>query len=371
MRSFRKKRNLSNVILFSIGEFAWLVVFFMLIVSNKLSDDLKDAVQESEEYRQKIAVIESHLNEQDKGQEVETSYQSQISRLTEQLNKYDQVNTDLESARSKLRLLESLEEELRAAKIENKKIASLKKTIADQGREIDRFEQQAEELTERQAELAAKDVELKQMAQSLSNELSLLQEKEMAIRQEIVGISEESLRKVVFIFDRSSSMAEADGRWEAAQREVRIWLEFMPILEIALIDFHSNVNIFPEQSGDYLRLRKKDKTIVKANLTELLRKFSLSNLEGGTNTYLALEKAYEYSDATMIILFTDGKPNILDGRKVNSSKIMDQITEMVTSKRIDGQNKPIYSVAIGSYGEDQVSFLKGLAQITEGNFIGK
>ena len=365
IKTFRRKKGLSNVILFSIGEFAWLVVFFMLIVSNKLTVELQEAEQAIGKYQSKIGTIESHLK---KGQESE-GFEDEIDKLNEKLFTYDKMEAELQSSQSKNTKLKA---DLASKGKEAQKVISRLQQEIEKSKS--KATQTAQEISalEKDKNLLSRQVQ-EQTAQSkpLKEQLGSLLDKELAIRQEIVGIQEENLKKVVFIFDRSSSMAEADGRWEAAQREVKIWLEYMPIQEIALIDFNSTVHTYPEEAEQFLKLRNNDRTVNAENLSELLRKFSSSDVQGGTDTHLALTTAYTYRDATMIILFTDGKPNMMNNKKVRSNYTMTKITDMVSSMRIDRRSIPIYSVAIGVYGEDQVRFLKGLAKISEGNFIGK
>jgi hypothetical protein len=363
-KTFRRKRGLSNVILFSIGEFAWLVVFFMLIVSNKLTVELQEAEQTIGKYQSRIGAIELHLKQ---GQDNE-DYGEEIDKLNKKLLSYDNLEAELQVSQSKNAKLKA---DLSKAKQAQKVILSLRQEIEKGKFKATQTAQEIRTLEKDKNLLSQLVQEQSALSKPLKEQLGSLLNKELAIRQEIVGIKEENLKKVVFIFDRSSSMAEADGRWEAAQREVKIWLEYMPIQEIALIDFHSRVQKYPEEAGQFLRLRDNERTVNPENLSELLRMFSSTEVGGGTNTHLALRTAYTYKDATMIILFTDGKPNMMNGEKARSNYVMDKITDMVTSMRIDGQNIPIYSVAIGVYGEDQVRFLKGLAKITEGNFIGK
>ena len=386
MKTFRRKRSLSNVILFSIGEFAWLVVFFMLIISNKLSVDLEEAKSSAEEGWQaadasesRIAKIEKHLiNIEDTDK-----LKDKIAILSQNLKKYDamqfqlklseSINRDLELKLDNLKAIRDKEKAIQRESAEKRKSKDreIEHELSKRESEIKRLENENKKLASLKKTLYDNEKLIGERNRELEATLQTLQDKELAIRQEIVGIEEDDLEKVVFIFDRSSSMAKGDGRWEAAQKEVRIWLEYMPIQEIALVDFHTSVNVFPEELGTYLRLRNTDRSVNTSSLKEILRRFSLTDVKGGTNTLLALKTAYQFSDASMIILFTDGKPNVFREKREKADSMIKTITNLVASKRKDNNNIPIYSVAIGIYGEEQVRFLKELAHITDGNFIGK
>ncbi len=91
----------------------------------------------------------------------------------------------------------------------------------------------------------------------------------------------------------------------------------------------------------------------------------------GTNTYEAIKIAYKYDDATLIILFTDGVPNILNGKRASHRKVWGEIISFVSKKIDGGQKIPIYAVALGSYDEAQIKHLKSIARLTGGNFVGK
>jgi len=210
---------------------------------------------------------------------------------------------------------------------------------------------------------------------SRTDEINSIQANEFAIRSEIVGLTAKDLQKVVFVFDRSSSMNASDGRWESALSEVRKWLTHLPIKEIALIDFNISIEAYPADNNSFLNLRDKNGDVIKSNMTNILNRFSEKNLKGGTNTYEAITTAYKYDSPSLIILFTDGKPNVTEGRQSRGTKISRQIMEDIENfvyvQNRMGNKTKIFTVALGNYSEVQIRFLKKLALLTNGGFIGK
>ena len=231
--------------------------------------------------------------------------------------------------------------------------------------------------------LGRKIVSLQSMVSDKSHTLATLRAKEFIIRQELIGLTDGQLRKVAVLFDRSGSMVlkEIKGRpvsewpadltkWKLAQREIRLWLEHLPMEEVVLIDFNSKVSVFPSSDilgrRRLLRIRDDNKEIISQNYRKLLSRFdSTKNIEGGTNTREALKAALNYDDLSLIILFTDGKP---DTAEADPPELMARIQADLRSQ---SKQVPIYSVALGDYGEDQIQFLRSIANISGGSFIGK
>ena len=85
--------------------------------------------------------------------------------------------------------------------------------------------------------------------------------------------------------------------------------------------------------------------------------------------------AYKYDSPSLIILFTDGKPNVKEGRQSRDNKIsrqiMKDIENLVYVQHSMGNETKIFTVALGNYSEVQIRFLKKLALLTNGGFIGK
>ena len=212
--------------------------------------------------------------------------------------------------------------------------------------------------------------------------LASLRENEFAIRQELIGLNDGDLKRVAVLFDRSGSMMlkEIAGKasqawpkdltkWKLAQREIRMWLAHLPMEEVVLIDFNDTVSVFPEPrlyGRPMLKIRDANRDIVDENYKRLLRRFdSTENIQGGTNTRQALKAAQEYEDLSLIILFTDGKPHTAEGPP---DELIRRIKRDLSSR---SEQVPIYAVALGDYGEEQIAFLKDIAAISGGNFLGK
>jgi uncharacterized protein YegL len=87
----------------------------------------------------------------------------------------------------------------------------------------------------------------------------------------------------------------------------------------------------------------------------------ITQFNGGTPTYLALETALKY-DAEAIFLMTDGEPNDIEDWR----EIVARIT------RLNGDRKKIYSIAMGEYRKapELIEFLEELARTNNGKFLG-
>lgn len=199
------------------------------------------------------------------------------------------------------------------------------------------------------------------------------QRAEFSIRQELIGIRANNLRRVIILFDTSSSMMQSNA-WEDAKRLVRTWLNYLPIEECVLVNFDSSVNAFPRQG--YLRLRGNNGEVIAENHKQLMATFD--SITGGalTDTLAALEKAYSYPDATMILLFSDGAPV---SRFRSFDKLRPVIFDLI--KR-HGHSVPINTIGLGNYeiiGPDDVAaraniklkFLKDVARASGGYFIAR
>jgi hypothetical protein len=85
-----------------------------------------------------------------------------------------------------------------------------------------------------------------------------------------------------------------------------------------------------------------------------------------TNTYAALQKAYQY-DVDSILLFSDGAPS-LSSSGIFEPAAAKQIYELCRAH----PSIPINTVGLGNYFDQNASsFLMSLAKITNGTFRGQ
>lgn len=379
MKSFRKRRGVSNLVLLSIGEFAWLVVFFMVIISINLNSDLKQALDENETLKKSAYKNGGEVSINfDEILSKAQSYDEELKEKDAALAKIKRYESTLSETNAKLRKFESTEEENYTLKEELRKeidvsyslsqeLRRLENISRDKTAEIERLLSNEEIYTSNLSKLKKEIVTKRNSDDTLAG----LRNREIAIRTEIIGVDEAELKNVIFAFDRSDSMDSKDGRWQIAQEEVLVWLKYLPIKNISLVDFANKATPFPREIGTYINIRDSQKNIRSDNLKLVTDKFSRTTLMPGTNTYEAIKTAYKYSDATLIILFTDGVPNILNGKRTSHRKVWGEIISFVSKKIDGGQKIPIYAVALGSYDETQIKYLKRIATLTGGNFVGK
>jgi hypothetical protein len=221
---------------------------------------------------------------------------------------------------------------------------------------------------------------------------------EKLLRQELLGVRGRGgkLKRVVFVIDRSGSMTfppgsghyantkrdaqESTRRWEYVRGIVQQWLDLLPFEEVGLVFFNDEVSQFPK-AGEYLSVGKaEEKTALIAHLNSL-------KPEGDTNTFAALQAAFEYPDSDAIIMFTDGSPT-KSPLKNDPRGFHDQVLDLVRS-RDPSNSSPINVIGIGDYfaninesGNRQLTggeqrainlgrFLQDIADISGGAFIGK
>ncbi len=184
---------------------------------------------------------------------------------------------------------------------------------------------------------------------------------EPGLHKELIGLRGD-MRRIAIIFDTSGSMGQ-DGRWEYARSVVATWLEHLAISECALVLFSTDAQVFP-QDGGFLDVRG---SAGKANRKRLLEQISYTKPDGGTNTLLALQMAYQCPQLDTIILFTDGEPN-----NGNSNKFDPEIAERIYALCQQHKGIPVNTVGLGNYFKPQLSgFLKRVAQESGGSFLGR
>jgi hypothetical protein len=210
--------------------------------------------------------------------------------------------------------------------------------------------------------------EKKQLQQSLS-ESELRRQRELAEEarnnRALVGLTGR-LDRVAVLFDASGSMRQATttggDRWAEAQQIAATWLKHLSVQQCVLIVYSSDVRTFPE-GGTLADLRGKDG---QAKRDALLQHVKTVSPDGWTNTYEALQKAYQY-DIDAILLFSDGAP----------SQPATGVFDPAAARRIFDlcrahPNIPVHTMGLGNYFDQNASnFLLSVAAITNGTFRGK
>ena len=189
---------------------------------------------------------------------------------------------------------------------------------------------------------------------------------ETRINRELVGINGD-LKRVAVIFDASGSMKEASNgggdRWQEAQKIARTWLQHLDVDDCVLIVYSSDVRTFPED-GSVANLRGEGGEAARNALLE-----HLTGVEpkGWTNTLEAMRKAYTYEGIDSMILFSDGAPT-----NPNLGRFDQGVANEIYALCRQHAKIPVNTVGLGNYfDEDLGTFLRTVANITGGTFLGR
>jgi hypothetical protein len=161
--------------------------------------------------------------------------------------------------------------------------------------------------------------------------------------------------------------------WGAARKLIRTWLEFLSVEECALVSFSDKASGFPRDG--YLRLSQPDGKKLPQQRDELLQAFDQAPQGTFTDLLTGLRRAYEYPNADVIVLFTDGHPHVR--HQSDPALARDILKEASKYPSI-----PLLTVALGSYEIEgnggprartnaPINFLKELAHQTGGNFLAR
>jgi hypothetical protein len=98
----------------------------------------------------------------------------------------------------------------------------------------------------------------------------------------------------------------------------------------------------------------------------LLQQLKAISPGGWTNTYGALQKAYEY-DVDTILLLSDGAPS-----KSDSGRFDPALAEQIYQLCRQHGNIPVNTIGLGNYfDKDMSTFLRTVASVTGGTFRGE
>lgn len=284
---------------------------------------------------------------------------------------------------------------------------NLQLAFATQNAELSRLRQEADTaktaLTSREASLSHLDAELalaKKLAlqnqlscdacaekvKSLNAQLAALEgaekhgapadrfeNSEAFARQALLGLQAKPLHRVVFLCDASSGM-RAGPRWQQATNLLANWAKHLGINECSLVAFSDTVSVFPAQGMLSLR-DPATQAIRPENQKALVEHLSQCPAGAFADTLSGLLRAYQYTNADAIVLFTDAHPKT-DG--ASQRRMRDAIVELVRAH----PHPPINVVALGDYevlaSEDkaagknlELAFLRELATLSTGAFMAR
>jgi hypothetical protein len=165
--------------------------------------------------------------------------------------------------------------------------------------------------------------------------------------------------RVVFVIDQSGSMAAKAGtrssdkgaptRLEIAKEELLRYVDNVP-------DHHLfNIVLFGTGVRTYADDMRSPKGQGRAEARQWVEKIAL---EGATNLYGGLKKAFAMKDVDTIYLLTDGDPSA--GEEVDPKLILEDVVHWNRERRI-----VIHSISIGT----QSALLRQLAEETGGEFL--
>lgn len=340
-------------------EKAELVAKQALLVSARDSlkaknDDLGTRLDQlSRQLAEKIAALEQAERDRERLNQQADELEAIVAGLKQQL---EQLNSDLSETRSSAATAQT-ESQTKVQELETQ-LAARDKAVDDYLAKLKR----AAELTEGLA------VEKKKLQQALNDSERLRQTElieEGRNNRELIGLTGR-LERVAILFDASGSMRQATAggsdRWADSQAIAAKWLQHLNVRQCVLIVFSSTVRTFPDDGS--LADLHGDGGQVKREL--LLRHVKDVSPSGGTNTYDALRRAYEY-DVDSILLFSDGAPSS------STSGVFDPaVANRIYALCREHPDIPIHTIGLGNYFDENAStFLMSLAKITNGTFRGQ
>jgi uncharacterized coiled-coil DUF342 family protein len=297
-----------------------------------------------------------------------TELEKERDRLKKQADELDAIVATLKAR------MEALNIDLAETKAQaDSALAESATKVRELGLAITERDKQAEEYLARLKRAAELFEGLKTEKQQLERSLS---EAELKRQQQLIEEGRRNrellelngrLERVAILFDASGSMKQAAAvgagdRWAEAQEIASTWLEHLPVQQLVLIVFGSNVRTFPAD-GSLADVRGKDGNAKRSVLMQNLKGVTP---EGWTSTLDALRKAYQYKVDT-IILFSDGAPS-----PPNSGRFDPAIARQIYDLCRAHPNIPVHTVGLGNYFDQNAStFMQTVAKITGGTFRGR
>lgn len=390
-----KKRESSSSsfnlpVLLSFNELGWIAVFGLALFWASAVNSIPKSSSDHEnlgagkdnliELTNRAALAEQLIQETNRLGQLLSQARLKIEDLNRQLTTIQSSNLILSAQLAEvLSRAAGFSNRMEALRQENERQAGLIVAKDDQ------LIQQAKDLaaqqlriTQLEADLALATVGLAKLRNDAARPTS-----EGEVRQEILslkgGLPNHGISNVVILLDRSGSM-DIGGRWKDAISVVETWLTHLPIRNCALVTFNNTCESFPG-AGRWLDLSGSNGAQNRRSLVNELRGLKP---DGGTDTQQAIETAYSYPNVDTIILFTDGKPQLVESEGSTATAKGAQLLferkpapKNMTEPILDFCKNhvprvPINTVAIGNYfNVDLAGFLLKLSQETGGTFIGR
>lgn len=276
------------------------------------------------------------------------------------------------SAERSLRDVEGYRERIKRLEAKIKDAASqLAAAEEETKRQLDGVESQKAQAAAANAKAAASE-RAAALAKEKAEELERKNRLSGEIRRELLGIPG-SVENVVFVVDRSSSMARS-GRWEDARSTIAAWIEHLPVTKAAMIVFGSDVRVIPSALDS--TANRLPGSVDLPELTDSTRRALIQELDalapdGQTRTARAIRRAMEFRGFDCVILFTDGAPDAgEEGPSVGDPRVA--VLELVRQLRRSSPRVRMHVVGIGDYFNATMrDFLLGVAREGNGAFIGR
>lgn len=240
----------------------------------------------------------------------------------------------------------------------------------------DRYAATLEELAVLEGKLRDAEASASQLAKALAEAQAALENARIAAAdaqkqwaKDVLNLSGE-LRNVVFVVDRSQSMARG-GRWEDALSTVDRYIRYLPVSRTALVVFGSDVRTIPSNLNQ-IRNQQWESVelpeVTRESHDALLAELASLTPAGETRTRQALWRAMEFKEVDAIFLFTDGMPDAADG----GIDPRESVLQLVREWKSKNPKACIHTVGIGDYFNPAMrDFLLGVAKSTGGTFFGR
>ncbi len=357
----------SDSIHLSLSELAWASFLILVLIFAISQNDVR--VKDKE---QKILISQyadllknsSLLLEQikAKGKTLEEEY-ADLNHSIEELNK-ERESLIAQCNDLKKQLLDAQEQNKADVKSLREEILALKEKNA--ALEIDN-KTQKEKVAALEADrmaLEEKVTALEVNNSDLKKQIDIYKKYYVVIGRDMIDIKG-GLDKVVCVVDCSASMTFlSTKRWSETQRRIKAWISYLDIKELALITYNKTATV---HTKDFLDIGKREPNEINENIKQILKYLESVIPQSSSNTYEALERAYEFKPDT-IILFTNGSPSRNTKSGIDESE-MNRIIEDLIKKH---QDIPVNIVGIGDYFNDKTgTYFRKITELTRGSFIGR
>lgn len=379
-----RRRTVSSSLLLTLAEFAWLVVFALLLLMRGKDNDQRETNRQLQIVWQDAMNFSNLVEKLNKGSQKLQDDVSGYRKALEGMNPDEAVGLrkklfETETARGNALAQLAAKEEAYAVASSNSlylsnkfalipaDLLTLHAQIVEKDDELRNSQHGREESTLKVERLTG---ELDQLAKRIEKSES----EEFVIRREITGLPSGQIGRVVILLDTSSSMRESTA-WNDARTLVRVWLTYLPIKECVLVNFNSEVQVFPSPKEGFLLLRDSNHNVIEQKQALLLSTLDQLRVGTYTDTLTAFKTAYSFERVDLILLFTDGRPQT---QFESSERLVRRIYDLVNQHR----KIPILAVGLGDYEKLehsdkraavnlQIQFLKNLAKMTGGVFMGR